>query len=78
VTEEDQLGGHGAELHDRRERCAGVLPARHGRHDAQMRAARDGQELGQALEEAKDEDFEGAQRRWRWRRQEGPTGGPAS
>ena len=51
-------GGHRAELDDRRERGAGVLPADEGRDDAQVAAARDRQELGQPLDDAQDDGLE--------------------
>ena len=50
--------GHRAELDDGRERGARVLPAEEGRDDPQVAAARDRQELGQALDDAQDDGLE--------------------
>ena len=36
----------------------GILPAHEGRHDPQVRGARDGQELGQPLDDAEDDGLE--------------------
>src|SRR6185436_12752996 len=48
----------GAELADRRERGAGVLPAEDRRNDAQVCAGRDRQELGEALDDPEDDRLE--------------------
>ena len=46
---------HRAELDHRGERGAGVLPAHEGGDDPQVRGARNGQELGEALDDAQDD-----------------------
>ena len=57
LAEIDQHRRLRAELGDRREGGARVLPAREGRRQPQMRAGGDGEELGQPLDESEDEGF---------------------
>ena len=60
AAEVEQDRGHRPELDDRRERGARVLPAQERRDDAQVAAAGDRQELGEALDDAQDDRFERA------------------
>jgi hypothetical protein len=58
LAEVQEDGGHRAELRDRGERRARVLPAEEGRDDPQVPGARDRQELGEALDDAEDDGLE--------------------
>ena len=60
-AEVEQHGGHRPELGDGGERRAGVLPAGEGGNDAQVRGARDRQELGQPLRDPEDDRLEDRQ-----------------
>jgi hypothetical protein len=52
--------GHRPELDDGGERGARVLPAEERGDDPQVSGARDGEELGEALDDAQDDRLDGA------------------
>ena len=58
-AEVDQDRRHRPQLDHRGEAGAGVVPAEQRRDDPQVAAGGDRQELGQPLDEAEDEGFEG-------------------
>ena len=55
LAEVEEHRGHRAELHDRRERGARIVPSRERGDDPQVRGRRDRQELGEALDDAQDD-----------------------
>ena len=58
TAEVDDLREHRAELHDRRESGPRVVPADERGDDPQVRRARDGQELGEPLDDPEDDRLE--------------------
>ena len=62
MAEVQEHGGHRAQLDDGGEGGARVLPAGEGGDDAQVRRARDRQELGEPLDDAEDDRLERAHR----------------
>src|SRR5205085_1321461 len=55
--EVDERREQGAELNDRARRRAGIAPAEKRRNDFEMRRGRDGDEFGEALDQAEHNRF---------------------